>query len=336
VTSRRELREARQAAERARRRGFLGRVGSSSAKATRAARSAGVSLASRTGLRERRKQRERQELRGLRRTAGVLALIAVLLLAVWFAVSRFDGGENAPTVAARTQRVVLFQITGADGTAVGNVLLAHDEGSAGDGLVLIPPGLTVAGSGAEPVSLAQAVKEAEGKPARDALSKLLGVTIDGSFLLDETAFAALIDLSHGVTVDVPKKLAINGVTIAAGKHPLDGASAAAYATYLGRGESEDVRLGRLQAVLRSLIPKLPRSAGSAAVIPAALGPGMSSSLPDDQLGAVLSGLAGATGLRYERLPVEQTAEGGKPTYAVDRKAADRLMADLFRPSHASS
>ena len=339
MTTRRELREAREAAERARRKGVVGRIGSSSGKATRAARSAGASLASRTGLRERRKQREREEeTRGLRRIAGLLAVVAVVLLATWFAVNRFGGSDEAPVVAARTQRVVLVQVIGADGTAVGNALLAYDDHSGGDGVVLIPAGLTVAGSGAEPESLGEAAaKDDDGKRARDELSNLLGVTIDGSFLLDSPAFAALVDLSGGVTVDVPKQITVSDVTIAAGKRSLDGPSAAAYATFLGRGEAEEARLDRLQAVLEALVPTFPRSPGSAAALPAALGQGMRSSLPDEQLGAVLAGLARTDGLRYERLPAEaaEAAAGRGATYAIDREASDGLMADLLNASRTA-
>lgn len=335
MTTRRELREAREAAARSHRRDVFGRIGSSSAKATRAARSAGASLASRTGLRERRKQREREETRGLRRIAVALAVLAAALLLAWFAVDQLRGSEEAPVVAARTQRVVLLQITATDGTAVGNALLGYDDADGGDAVVLIPAGLTVEGSGAKPVSLAEAAQAGDGSRARVALSKLLGVTIDGSLLLDQSAFAALVEHQpNGVLVDVPEEVTANGVAIAAGKPRLDGPSATAYATYLGRGESEDARLGRLQAVLEGLVPSLPRSPAAAAVVPAALGPGVRSSLPDEQLGAVLAGLAKAGGVRYERLPAD-ASEGGKPTYAIDRDASDALLADLFPTSRTS-
>jgi hypothetical protein len=334
VTTRRELREAREAAARSRRRDVFGRIGYSSAKATRAARSAGASLASRTGLRERRKQREREETRGLRRIAVALAALAAALLLAWFAVDQLRGSEEAPVVAARTQRVVLLQITAADGAAVGNALLGYDDADGGDAVVLIPAGLTVEGSGAKPVSLAEAAKAGDGSRARAALSKLLGVTIDGALLLDQSAFAALFEQLNGVSVEVPEEVTANGVAIAAGKPRLDGPSATAYATYLGRGESEDARLGRLQAVLEGLVPTLPRSPAAAAALPAALGPGVRSSLPDEQLGAVLAGLAKAGGVRYERLPADASG-GGKLTYAIDRDASDALVADLFPNSRTS-
>jgi hypothetical protein len=338
VTTRRELREAREAAERARRKGVVGRIGSSSAKATRAARSAGSSLASRTGLRERRKQQEREETRGLRRVAVVLAAVAAVVLAAWFAVNQLGGSDETPAVAARTQRVVLLQVTGADGAGVGNALIAYDDGSGGDGVVLIPAGLTVAGSGAEPESLGQAAaKDADGKRARDELAKLLGVTIDGSFLLDPSALAALVDISGGVTVDVPTKITASGVTIPQGKQSLDGPSAAAYVTFIGRGEAETDRMDRLEAVLQALVPTFPRNPSSAAALPAALGQGMRSSLPDEHLGAVLAGLARTDGLRYERLPASaaEAAGGGATSYAIDPEQADRLMADLLGASRTT-
>jgi hypothetical protein len=329
------MREARQAAQRGRRRGVVDRIESSSANATRAARSAGASLASRAGLRERRKRREREETRRLRLAVVALAVLAAVGFAGWFAVNLFRGAEEAPAVVARTQRVVLFQVTAADGVAVGNALLVHDGRNGGDAVVLVPSGLTVAGSGAEPESLGEAAKAAGGKRAREQLSKLLGVTIDGSFQVDQPAFAELIDQSNGrVTIDVPKKVTTSGFAISAGRQSLDGPTAAAYATYLRPGESEEARLDRLEAVLAALVPTLPRTPGAAAALPSALAGGVRLSLPDDQLGAVLSGLAKAGDVRYERLPAK-AAGGDRSGYAFDRRASGALLDDLLGASRTS-
>jgi LytR_cpsA_psr family len=254
----------------------------------------------------------------------------------WFAVNLLGDAEEEPAVAARTQQVVLFQITDADGAAVGNALLVHDDRDGGDGVVLAPAGLTVAGAGAQPESLGEAAKAADGKRAREELSKLLGVAIDGSFLVDQSAFAQLVDLQGGVRIDVPKTVTASGVAISAGRQTLDGPTAAAYATHLGESETEEARLDRLDAVLTALVPILPRTPAMAATLPSALAGGVRSSLPDEELGAVLSGLAKADDVRYERLPAKESAGGGRPVYAIDRAAAQALLADLLNPAQTSS
>ena len=126
----------------------------------------------------------------------------------------------------------------------------------------------------------------------------------------------------------------------AGNQHLNGATAAAYATYLVSGEPEQSRLARFATVLGALLPKLPagRRPGRSCS-PASARTARRRSRPP-ALGDFLGGLradAVADRLGFDTLPTHALDLGtGTPTLVVDPQgAADAGQRELLRlaPGH---
>ncbi|MDP9182045.1 MAG: hypothetical protein M3P04_04630, partial [Actinomycetota bacterium] len=127
-------------------------------------------------------EKRRKRKRNTRIVAGV-AGVAVLAATIGFLASR--GGDDKRTDAnKRTQRTILMQLKAADRTAVASALLVHDSAVTEGSVVLVPPQVivNVPGLGSQPFGRALATSTA--KASRDSLADLLGVTVDGSWVLD--------------------------------------------------------------------------------------------------------------------------------------------------------
>jgi anionic cell wall polymer biosynthesis LytR-Cps2A-Psr (LCP) family protein len=226
-----------------------------------------------------------------------------------------------------------MQVRGTAG-AVASALLAHDPKTSEGSAVLVPPQVivTVPGVGAQAFGRALVTSSPEGSAA--ALADLMGVTIDGTWVLDGRSFARLVDQEGGieVTVDVPV-MSGRTIVVAAGAQRIDGARALAFATYLARGEEEQARLARLQQVLDGIVTALP---GSPRTVLAALGSGSRSSLALDKLADVLSGMKSDDGkdqLQYRSLPVIKVDTGSAETrFRVDANGTRALVDELLAGS----
>ncbi|HUR52447.1 MAG TPA: LCP family protein [Mycobacteriales bacterium] len=279
-------------------------------------------------LAEKRRKRKRN-LRIGGAALGVLALGAVAVLVLGGGDS--DKGKDAQK---RTQRTVLMQVRGADSSALASALLAHDPRSSEGSAVLVPPQVIVSvpGVGSQPFSRALATTSAKG--SRDALSDLMGVTVDGSWVLDTKSFSRLIDQEGGIqaTIDVPVVTA-RVVVLQAGTQHLDGARALLYATYLAKGEQEQTRLARLQTVLDGMVAALPSSPRT---LLSSLGAGSQSSLPVGVLADVLSGMKkddSSDQLQYRSLPVVKLDTGSDVTrFRVDAGATRTMVDELLAAS----
>lgn len=283
--------------------------------------------------RRRRRQRRRRIVALVVAAAAVAAVAVAVVL-----VQRAPAPPSEIPPQARTQRTLLVQVRGGDGTAVASVLFAHDPAARTGAGILVPPQVIVdvPGSGSGPFGRALGADPAG---ARNALSDLLGVTIDGSWVLDSAAFTALVDALGGVqaTADVPVVQA-GQVIVAAGSARLDGARALALATYLAPGEPEQSRLARLKSVLDGLLAALPADAAGVAARLSALGTGSTSTVSDTaQLLAGLKADAAASALQYDSLPVIPIDVGGgvnalRVDAAAARQLVDRALAQSVPPS----
>lgn len=279
------------------------------------------------GRRAARRAEQRRRRRRVQRVGGGLAGVLALVLAL-SVLTGGPGEDNNDAGDGRTQRTLLLQVQGPDRTAVATVLLAHDPERGEGAAVLVPPQViaTVPGAGSQLLGKALATVGVDG--TRNALADLMGVTVDGSWVLDVATFQRLVDTEGGiqVTVDVPI-LRGRTVLLQPGPQHVDGSRAYAFATYLVPGEQEQSRLARLQAVLVGLLGALPAKVEA---LVGSLGSGNRHSLPVKDVGAVLEGLRSDSAddtLQYRSLPVVKVDAGTDQTRFRLDEAATRLLVD---------
>jgi len=285
------------------------------------------------GLRQQQREQRQRRRKNLRLTvaAALVAVIAVVAGVVILA----GGGEDPITPDdKRTQRTLLLMVKGANGAAVSSALIAHEpEGKAG-AVVLVPPQViaTIPGRGAQPFSRAEQQAGAAG--ARNALSDLMGVVVDGSWVLDRATFARLVDQLGGIEADIDVTvLSGRTVVLQPGRQHVDGARAFAYMTYLAPGEQEQSRLARLQGVLDGVVQAWP---GGGDALIKSLGAGSKLSLSPTSGAAILAGLKGddaAQQLQYRSLPVIKLDTGtDAQRFRIDADATRALVDDLLAQS----
>jgi anionic cell wall polymer biosynthesis LytR-Cps2A-Psr (LCP) family protein len=295
--------------------------------------------ASRAALRERRRRQRRRRL-----SAAAIAGIAVVVVA---AVALVGGvvahSKKSPPPKGRTQRTLLFEVTDRTGAARVAVLYAYDPAPRRAALVLIPTHTLADVAGLGNVVFATAARLGGPTVAREAVSDLLGVTVDQDWTLTDTAFTSLIDRAGGVVVDVDADVVqalphgASRILVRAGPgQRLDGPTALAYATYVQKGQDEVTSLARLQQVLEAVFGALPADRTSLATSIAALGSGSRLSWqPPDLADFILGVRAARDGDRYEPqvLPVSVIdTGGGAVTYSI--KVDD--VASLVRAELADS
>ncbi len=281
---------------------------------------------------QRRRQRREQRRRLL---AGALAVaVAVLAVVTVVLIRRHDVPPRTVAAQARTQQTVLLQVRGPDGTAVASAVLAHDSASRTGAVLLVPPQVIVTVPGAGTVPFGQVIKTLPETGARNALSDLIGVTLDGGWLLELTSLGHLVDLEGGVqvTVDAP---VVTGTTIVLqpGRQLLDGAHATAFATYLAAGEQEQTRLARLQAVLDGILTALPDKVEP---LLGSLGATSVTTQPVRRLAELLTGLRRddkTSDLQYDSLPVIKIDAGtDEIRFRIDAPASTALVDRLLAQS----
>jgi anionic cell wall polymer biosynthesis LytR-Cps2A-Psr (LCP) family protein len=231
---------------------------------------------------------------------GAVLVVALAVLAVfgWSGSSR----KHAPAAVAagRTQTTLLIQVKAPTGEAVDSALVAHDSRQHAGVLVLVPSQVIgrVPGFGSMPFGKALAVAQAAGSSS--TLSDLMGVTVDGSWVLTQQGFQQLIDKIGGVAVSVDKDITKAGadgtttIVVPAGQQKLNGANAVAFATFLDNGETEQLRLARFDAVFAAVLAQLPKQPAAVASLLSSLGAGSVSSLPVTRVADLLVGLAADT------------------------------------------
>ena len=200
-------------------------------------------------------RRDRAAARAARRAAarrrnllvgGAVAAVLVLLVGGWLLL-RGGGGDDVGTTGGGppTQKTLLVQVTGEDGTAAASALTGVTPSTDTGAVVLVPSRLLVDVAGTGDIPFGETATLAEPSAPAQALTDLVGVRVDDSWVLDRTALAALVDAVGGVDaavdVDVVEtdKDGSETVVVEAGNQELDGR---------GRGGLRDVpRRGRARA-----------------------------------------------------------------------------------------
>lgn len=281
------------------------------------------------GRRAEMRRRRRQRRRRLVAVAVALTLLAAAALAS-FLVDRAPESDADVEPQGRTQRTLLLQVSGGDGSAVASALLAHDEASSSGAVVLVPSQVIVDLPGAGSLPLGRALTTGDPNGSRNALADLLGVQIDASWVLDAAAFPALVDGGGGMSVEVDVPVVQgNAVVVPQGSQQLSGTQALAFLSYLAPGEPEQSRLARMQEVIDGILASLPDDAAAVAERLTALGEGSALSGPATSVADMIIGLKAddATDqLQYDTLPVVPIDPGGGVTaFRLDAEATRALV-----------
>lgn len=287
--------------------------------------------------RRKAKQRRQRTIAGV--VAGVLlAVVALVVLVKGGGNGKAGDGTAAPT---RTQQTVLLQIKNAAGLTMSNALLAQDPATGQAAALLVPPTVLATPPGSAAIPFNQIFEQSKAASARDALSDLVGVTIDASWVIDASAFAKLVDALGGVTVDVDVQV-LGGasgrqVLLSPGSQTLTGAQAVAFAFYLASGEPDQSRLVRLQSVLEGLLAKLPDGAPQLRSRIDALGFNSNVTGFDvAKLSAFLLAMQAdnqSDKLQFDTLPVSTVETGAAtPSLAIDLAASQQVVDRLLAAS----
>jgi hypothetical protein len=279
-------------------------------------------------LAEKRRRHKRNT-----RVVAAVAGAAVLVAGVAFVLNR-GGDKKASDAGKRTQRTILMQVKGPAGTAIASALLAHDPATTEGSAVLVPPQVIAAVPGFGSQAFGRALATTSAKGSREALADLMGISVDGSWVLDSATFTRLVNLEGGIQVDVDVTVMSGRVVLLQpGAQHLDGAHALAYGTYLAAGEQEQTRLARLQAVVDGIVAALPKDVPT---MLSSLGAGSQPSTTVASLADLLSGLKkddAASQLQYRSLPVIKVDAGTDETrFRIDAAGTRSLVDELLAAS----
>ena len=288
---------------------------------------------------ELRRRRRQQRVRLVAVLVTLLA-VAAAAFAIWLAADAPEVPTPTDQPEVRTQSTLLLQVQLPDRTAAASVLLAHDPDEVTGAGVLVPPQVLVTVPGTGSLPFGRALSTVDAKGSRDALSDLMGVTVDDGWVLPTESLTALVDALGGipVEVDVPV-IREQAVVLNPGAQRIDGSRAIELLRYLGAEEQEQSRLARVQQVVDGVVRSLPQDAGEVASLLGTLGDGSQSTLGRPALADLLLGLAAADAegqLQYDTLPVIPIDPGGGVTaFRVDAvrltPVVERLLVESVPP-----
>lgn len=294
--------------------------------------------------RDRAAERARRRAAQRRRLALLLAVVAVLGLTAAGVTYVLNRKESPPPPSRQAgperQDTLLVQLVGADRVAVASALTGATSETSAASVLLVPSGLLVEVPGGEALPFGETTTLGEADSASAALTDLTGVRVDGSWVLDQQAFAALVDAVGGVQVSVDTEVtreAPDGgqtVVLRAGRQQLSGSQAAAYASFLTENEPEQARLARFDNVLTTSIEKLPADREDIGALLARMPGGEpESTLAADELVDRVHALrtaADAGELVADVLPVTEIDTGADtPLFGLDVSQAAALTRRLF-------
>jgi anionic cell wall polymer biosynthesis LytR-Cps2A-Psr (LCP) family protein len=302
----------------------------------------GPTVVARTSRQAQRRARRQSQRRQVSLIAGVVVAVLVLAVGGWWLLGRDGGGDNANDTAVQKQRTLLVQVAGSDGTAKASALIGVRTDEERAAAVLIPSRLIVDLPGSGPVEFGETLGLPDKDAPAKALTDLLGVSVDGGWVLTQAGLAALVDKVGGVPaevdVDVVTKAADGSdtVVVRAGSQHLAGAAAAAYATYAVAEEPEQARLARFYDVLDGVLRGLPDQAREIEGTVTSLKAGSSSTLASSLLAEILASAQSVAvdgDMLSDVLPVNAIATGsGEESYGVNAQQAAALMQARFAPS----
>lgn len=271
--------------------------------------------------------------------AAALLGVGLVVGGVWLVLRGNDSPATTSATGPAKQQTTLIQVTGSDGTAAASALVGTTRANGSAAAVLVPSRLVVDVAGAGQMPFGEATTLGQPGAAAGALTDLLGVMVDDTWVLSPQGLAALVDAVGGVQAAVDVDVVTTDakgnqtVVVRAGNQKLKGAAAAAYATYLADGEPEQARLARFDDVLTSLAAALPQTQAGLVATLAKLGTGSTSTLDSTALAQrleVLRAAASGQALASDVLPVTEIDTGGDVTsYGLDVTGASAMMRSKF-------
>ena len=194
-----------------------------------------------------------------RLVAGVAAA-AVVVAGAGLIVTRHHASNRPPVAAVAPHMSTALIAIEANGALAGANLLASDAKRAQE--ILLPSRLLVDVPGQGSTQLSTAPNSGPGA-ASAAVENGLHVRIDGTWVLDPTALAALVNAEGGVDVtltnDVVPSDGSTVLDIGVGTSHIDGTQADQLALAIGSQEPEASRLARQQILIEAILAKLPAS-----------------------------------------------------------------------------
>jgi len=293
--------------------------------------------------RDRAAERARRQAAVRRRTLVGFAAAGVVLVAAGLATFLLtrDDEEPAERVSAGPpkQQTLLVQVTGNDGVAAANALVGVTPEQSSASVVLVPSRLLVDAAGTGSLPFGETVTLPERSAPAQALTDLLGVRVDDSWVLTAGGLGEIVDAVGGVQavvdVDVVETDADGQRTLVlrAGSQDLGGTAASSYATYLAEDEPEQARLARFDDVFSAVVAGLPEERSAVAALVRGGGGGLQSTLDPASLAARLSVMrdAAAAGTWVsDVLPVTEIDTGDSvPTYGIDSGQVAAMMRSLL-------
>lgn len=291
--------------------------------------------------RDRRSERTQRKATGRRRTLAVVLGTGILAASVAVYWVTRTGQESTNQVAAgpAKQQTLLVQVTGDDGVAAASALVGVTAAENSSAIVLVPSRLLVDVAGAGSLPFGETATLPEPSAPAQALTDLLGVRVDDSWVLTVEGLAGVVDAVGGVQAAVDVDVVTTDaagrskIVVPAGSQRLDGTSAAAFATYLAEDEPEQARLARFDDVFTAVVAALPRTKAEIEAAVQASGVGSESTLGEGQLAARLSVLRASSAagtLVSDVLPVTEYDSGGAVTsYGIDSGQVAAMMRSLL-------
>ncbi|WP_436777969.1 LytR C-terminal domain-containing protein [Yinghuangia sp. YIM S09857] len=275
---------------------------------------------------ERRDERRRQ-LRN--RAIGLVAVLVVAAVAVggYFAYDKWWGGDSKQAAQA-TGGAVLIQLRGADGTTTASAVLADDPVRGSASMMTVASATIVNTAGGGPMPIADVMVNDGTGASRDALAQLMGVQLNGSWVVSEPVLQGLVDMVGGIELnaDAEVKAPDGAVLLPAGPSAnVRGNAARAYAALRINGEPPARGAERFGRVLQGVLKVLPNDPAYVADVLRNLANIADPSLPDDRLARVLTSMAKAVQTQKFKsadLPV-------RPDGILDVAAAGPIVKDLL-------
>lgn len=285
----------------------------------------------------RTERREEAKRRGRSRKKAMIVLVVLAMLGgagyLWYA-EKLPGvggatGSDAP-VAGEKRDVLVVHLRPTEGGASSTALLV-DNSTTGQGTtLLLPNSLAVSTSDGATTTLGKSVEDEGATPTRDALDRLLGAEIKGSWRLDTPYLEILVDSVGGIVLptdaEVPGKKKNDKPLVKRGKaQDLDGRAAVAYATHRASAEPKAKQLARFGQVMQAVLKKISSDRTAATSTVESLGQILDPSLSQESLGATLAQLAErARSGDYTTRPLPVQEDG-----TLSRTTSDGLVKDVL-------
>jgi hypothetical protein len=216
----------------------------------------------------------------------------------------------------------------ADGALDGANLLATDGKKAQE--ILLPSRLLVDVPGQGSTQLSAATGSGPSAAAA-SIENALHVRIDGTWVLDPTTLAALVDAEGGVDVTLTNDVLPNDgsttLSIGVGQSHINGTQAEQLALAIGSQEPEASRLARQQILVEAILAKLPSGTAQIAALlqsaqlTGALTVGSLATLLDHARDEIADGQAAST-----MVPNNEIDSGsGTPSYGLDDAATASMV-----------